>query len=79
VREACRRVLGVPRFYVLVIGGMVLNVGLIDEMKSGVGKTLVATLPLVSQRPRQPWRARGDLHQVRLNDYLARCDTEWMG
>ncbi|MGD9849251.1 MAG: preprotein translocase subunit SecA [Desulfuromonas sp.] len=74
VREAARRVLGMRHFDVQLIGGMVLHAGKIAEMKTGEGKTLVATL--ASYLNALP--ARG-VHVVTVNDYLARRDSEWMG
>ncbi len=74
VREASRRVLGLRHFDVQMIGGMVLHEGKIAEMKTGEGKTLVATLPVyLNALP-----AKG-VHVVTVNDYLARRDAEWMG
>jgi preprotein translocase subunit SecA len=74
VREASRRVLGMRHFDVQMIGGMVLHEGRIAEMKTGEGKTLVATLPVyLNALP-----AKG-VHVVTVNDYLARRDSEWMG
>ncbi len=74
VREAARRVLGMRHFDVQMIGGMVLHGGKIAEMKTGEGKTLVATLPVyLNALP-----AKG-VHVVTVNDYLARRDAEWMG
>ena len=74
VREAARRVLGLRHFDVQMIGGMVLHEGKIAEMKTGEGKTLVATLPVyLNALP-----AKG-VHVVTVNDYLARRDSEWMG
>ncbi len=74
VREAARRVLGLRHFDVQMIGGMVLHDGKIAEMKTGEGKTLVATLPVyLNALP-----ARG-VHVVTVNDYLATRDSEWMG
>ena len=74
MREAAWRVLGMKHFKVQVIGGVVLHQGRIAEMRTGEGKTLVATLPvylnaLVGQ----------GVHVVTVNDYLARRDSEWMG
>jgi len=74
VREAARRVLGLRHFDVQMIGGMVLNEGKIAEMKTGEGKTLVATLPVYLNA----LTGRG-VHVVTVNDYLARRDSEWMG
>ncbi len=73
VREASRRVLGMRHFDVQLIGGMVLHDGKIAEMKTGEGKTLVATLPVyLNALP-----GKG-VHVVTVNDYLARRDSEWM-
>src|SRR5262245_46505508 len=74
VREAGRRVLNMRHFDVQLIGGMVLNNGTIAEMKTGEGKTLVATLPAYLNA----LEAKG-VHVVTVNDYLARRDSEWMG
>ncbi|MGE0370513.1 MAG: preprotein translocase subunit SecA [Gammaproteobacteria bacterium] len=74
VREASRRALGMRHFDVQLIGGMVLNSGKIAEMRTGEGKTLVATLPAyLNALP-----AKG-VHVVTVNDYLARRDSDWMG
>jgi len=73
VREAGRRALGLRHFDVQLIGGIVLNEGKIAEMKTGEGKTLVATLPAVLNA----LTGRG-VHIVTVNDYLARRDAEWM-
>ena len=73
VREAGRRNLGMRHFDVQLIGGIVLNEGKIAEMKTGEGKTLVATLPAVLNA----LTGRG-VHIVTVNDYLARRDAEWM-
>mgnify|MGYP005810769469 CR=1 FL=1 len=74
VREAGRRVLNMRHFDVQLIGGMVLHEGKIAEMKTGEGKTLVATLPVyLNALP-----GRG-VHVVTVNDYLAKRDSEWMG
>ncbi len=74
VREAGKRALGLRHFDVQMIGGMVLHEGRIAEMKTGEGKTLVATLPVyLNALP-----AKG-VHVVTVNDYLARRDSEWMG
>ncbi|MFZ3246824.1 MAG: preprotein translocase subunit SecA, partial [Candidatus Acidiferrales bacterium] len=73
VREAGRRKLGMRHFDVQLIGGMVLNEGKIAEMKTGEGKTLVATLPAYLNA----LTGRG-VHIVTVNDYLARRDAEWM-
>ncbi len=74
VREAGKRVLGMRHFDVQLIGGMVLHGGQIAEMKTGEGKTLVATLPAYLNA----LSGRG-VHVVTVNDYLARRDAEWMG
>src|SRR6202171_345220 len=74
VREAARRTLGQRHFDVQLVGGMVLHSGKIAEMKTGEGKTLVATLPAVLNA----LTGRG-VHIVTVNDYLARRDAEWMG
>ena len=74
VREAGRRTLGLRHFDVQLIGGMVLHEGKIAEMKTGEGKTLVATLPAFLNA----LAGRG-VHIVTVNDYLARRDAEWMG
>ena len=73
-REASKRVLGMRHFDVQLIGGMVLHSGKIAEMKTGEGKTLVATLPAYLNAI----SAKG-VHVVTVNDYLARRDSEWMG
>ncbi|HWP25514.1 MAG TPA: preprotein translocase subunit SecA [Xanthobacteraceae bacterium] len=74
VREAAKRTLGQRHFDVQLIGGMVLHEGKIAEMKTGEGKTLVATLPVYLNA----LTGRG-VHVVTVNDYLARRDAEWMG
>jgi preprotein translocase subunit SecA len=74
VREGARRVFGMRHFDVQMIGGMVLHDGKIAEMKTGEGKTLVATLPVYLNA----LSAKG-VHVVTVNDYLARRDAEWMG
>src|SRR3989454_8878455 len=74
VREAGRRVLNMRHFDVQLIGGMVLHQGKISEMKTGEGKTLVATMPVYLNA----LAGRG-VHVVTVNDYLARRDAEWMG
>lgn len=74
VREASKRVLGQRHFDVQLIGGMVLHDGKIAEMKTGEGKTLVATLPVYLNA----LTGQG-VHVVTVNDYLARRDAEWMG
>ena len=73
-REASRRVLGMRHFDVQLIGGMCLHEGKIAEMKTGEGKTLVATLPVYLNA----LQGKG-VHMVTVNDYLARRDSEWMG
>src|SRR5918999_905193 len=74
VREAGRRVLNMRHFDVQLMGGMVLHSGKIAEMKTGEGKTLVATLPTYLNA----LEGKG-VHVVTVNDYLARRDSEWMG
>ena len=74
VREAGRRVLNMRHFDVQLIGGMVLHKGKIAEMKTGEGKTLVATLPAYLNA-----LAGKGVHVVTVNDYLAKRDSEWMG
>jgi preprotein translocase subunit SecA len=74
VREAGRRVLGQRHFDVQLVGGMVLHDGKISEMKTGEGKTLVATLPVYLNA-----LAGKGVHVVTVNDYLARRDADWMG
>lgn len=74
VREAARRVLGMRPFDVQLIGGMVLHNGGIAEMRTGEGKTLVATLPVYLNA-----LAGKGVHVVTVNDYLAKRDAEWMG
>ncbi len=74
VREAGKRVLNMRHFDVQLIGGMVLHSGKIAEMKTGEGKTLVATLPAYLNA----LEGKG-VHVVTVNDYLARRDSEWMG
>lgn len=74
VREASRRTLDMRHFDVQLIGGMALHEGRISEMKTGEGKTLVATLPVVLNA----LSGKG-VHIVTVNDYLAKRDAEWMG
>ena len=74
VREASKRVLGMRHFYVQLIGGIILHQGRIAEMKTGEGKTLVATLPVYLNA----LTGKG-VHVVTVNDYLAKRDSEWMG
>jgi preprotein translocase subunit SecA len=74
VREAAKRTLGQRHFDVQLIGGMVLHEGAISEMKTGEGKTLVATLPVYLNA----LSGKG-VHVVTVNDYLATRDAEWMG
>src|ERR1700704_7170055 len=74
VREAGRRFLNMRHFDVQLIGGMVLHDGKIAEMKTGEGKTLVATLPVYLNA----LSGRG-VHVITVNDYLAKRDSEWMG
>jgi len=73
-REAAWRVLGMKHFPVQIIGGIILHQGRIAEMKTGEGKTLVATLPAYLNA-----LAGNGVHIVTVNDYLARRDSEWMG
>jgi len=73
-REASRRILGMRHFDVQLIGGMCLHEGKIAEMKTGEGKTLVATLPVYLNA----LEGKG-VHMVTVNDYLAKRDSEWMG
>ena len=73
-REAAWRVLGMKHFPVQVTGGIVLHQGRIAEMKTGEGKTLVATLPAYLNA-----LSGSGVHIVTVNDYLARRDSEWMG
>ena len=73
-REASVRALGMRPFDVQLIGGMVLHQGKISEMKTGEGKTLVATMPVYLNA----LTGRG-VHVVTVNDYLARRDADWMG
>ena len=74
VREASTRVLGMRHFDVQLIGGMVLHEGKVAEMKTGEGKTLVATLPVSLNA----MEGKG-VHVVTVNDYLAQRDASWMG
>ena len=74
VREASKRTLGLRPFDVQIVGGLVLHQGKIAEMKTGEGKTLVATMPVYLNA----LEGRG-VHVVTVNDYLARRDAEWMG
>ena len=74
VREASRRVLGMRHFDVQMIGGICLHEGKIAEMRTGEGKTLVATLPVYLNA----LTGKG-VHMVTVNDYLAKRDSEWMG
>ena len=74
VREAAKRVLGQRHFDVQLVGGMVLHSGNIAEMKTGEGKTLVATLPTYLNA-----LAGDGVHVVTVNDYLAKRDSDWMG
>ncbi len=74
VREASRRVLGMRHFDVQLIGGMVLHQGKIAEMRTGEGKTLVATLPTYLNA-----LTGNGVHVITVNDYLAKRDSEWMG
>ena len=74
VREASKRVLGMRHFDVQLIGGIILHQGRIAEMKTGEGKTLVATLPVYLNS----LTGKG-VHVITVNDYLAKRDSEWMG
>ena len=74
VREAAKRTLGQRHFDVQILGGVVLHRGQIAEMKTGEGKTLVATLPVYLNALKG-----AGVHVVTVNDYLARRDVEWMG
>ncbi len=74
VREAAGRVLGLYPYRVQLIGGIVLHQGRIAEMKTGEGKTLVATLPAYLNA-----LTGNGVHIVTVNDYLAKRDSEWMG
>ncbi|MDR7116405.1 preprotein translocase subunit SecA [Caulobacter sp. BE254] len=74
VREASKRVLGMRHFDVQMVGGMVLHTGGISEMRTGEGKTLVATLPTYLNA----LEGKG-VHVITVNDYLAKRDAEWMG
>lgn len=74
VREGSQRALGMRHFDVQLIGGMVLNAGKIAEMRTGEGKTLVATLPVYLNAI----TGKG-VHVITVNDYLAKRDAEWMG
>ncbi|MGM9593741.1 MAG: preprotein translocase subunit SecA, partial [Candidatus Onthomonas sp.] len=74
VREAADRVLGMRPYRVQLIGGIILHQGRIAEMKTGEGKTLVATLPAYLNA-----LSGEGVHIVTVNDYLAKRDSEWMG
>jgi preprotein translocase subunit SecA len=74
VREASKRTLKMRHFDVQLIGGMALHAGKIAEMRTGEGKTLMATLPVYLNS-----LAGKGVHVVTVNDYLARRDAEWMG
>ncbi|MBU4433236.1 MAG: preprotein translocase subunit SecA, partial [Alphaproteobacteria bacterium] len=74
VREASKRVLGMRHFDVQLVGGMVLHFGGISEMRTGEGKTLVATLPTYLNA-----LAGKGVHVITVNDYLAKRDADWMG
>ena len=74
LREASRRVLGMRHFHVQIVGGICLFQGRVAEMRTGEGKTLVATLPAYLEA-----LAGKGVHIVTVNDYLARRDAEWMG
>ena len=74
VRESIKRVLGMRHFDVQLIGGIILHQGRIAEMKTGEGKTLVATLPAYLNALTEK-----GVHVITVNDYLAKRDSEWMG
>ncbi len=74
VREAAKRTLGQRHFDVQLMGGIILHRGMVAEMKTGEGKTLVATLPVYLNA-----LAGKGVHVVTVNDYLAKRDSEWMG
>src|SRR5262245_65952356 len=74
VREAAKRTLGQRHYDVQIMGGAALHLGNIAEMKTGEGKTLVATLPAYLNA-----LTGNGVHQVTVNDYLAERDSEWMG
>src|SRR5439155_23980448 len=74
VREAARRTIGQRHYDVQLLGGIVLHTGKIAEMRTGEGKTLVATLPAYLNA-----LAGDGVHVVTVNDYLAKRDSEWMG
>jgi len=74
VREVSRRILRMRHFDVQILGGIILHEGKIAEMKTGEGKTLVATLPVYLNA----LEGKG-VHVVTVNDYLAKRDTQWMG
>ena len=74
VREASKRVIGQRHFDVQLMGGIILHQGKISEMKTGEGKTLVATLPVYLNSLQEK-----GVHVVTVNDYLAKRDSEWMG
>ncbi len=74
VREAAKRIYGMRHFNVQLIGGLILHRGMITEMRTGEGKTLVATLPAYLNA-----LTGGGVHVVTVNDYLAQRDAEWMG
>ena len=74
VREAASRVLGMKHYRVQIVGGIILHQGRIAEMRTGEGKTLVATLPSYLNA----LEGKG-VHVVTVNDYLAKRDAEWMG
>ena len=74
VRESSKRVIGLRHYDVQIMGGLVLLQGKISEMKTGEGKTLVATLPTFLNS-----LGKNSVHVVTVNDYLAKRDAEWMG
>ena len=73
VREASKRTIGLRHYDIQMIGGMTLHTGKIAEMRTGEGKTLVATLPVYLNAI-----TRRGVHVVTVNDYLARRDARWM-
>ena len=74
VREAAKRVIGQRHYNIQLIGGLILHRGMVTEMRTGEGKTLVATLPAYLNA-----LAGGGVHIVTVNDYLAKRDSDWMG
>ena len=74
IRETSKRIIGLRHFDVQILGGLVLHQGKISEMKTGEGKTLVATLPTYLNAI-----GENSVHVITVNDYLAKRDAEWMG